>query len=105
MASTLRALLEEGLQNIAFKEDGVADVIVSTDDIEQKMAAIHRALVAHEALNTMLAACNTHEKTSFLRAILAAKVHHLISEREARWLKSFNKSANTAKHSISTSLG
>ena len=69
MASTLRALLESGRQNNAFTEEGIADVLISSTEIEKKLAAIHRALVAHVALNTMLGtqAVNQHEQ--FLDAI------------------------------------
>ena len=105
MASTLRALLESGRQHNAFTEEGIADVLISSTEIEKKLAAIHRALVAHVVLNTMLGtqAVNQHEQ--FLDAMKAATEHEVITRREARWLKSFSRAANAAKHSISQSLG
>ena len=47
----MRSLLGDRRQDHAFVADGAADILVDVDVVHLKINAIHRALVAHEALN------------------------------------------------------
>ena len=105
MASSLRALLDSRYQNVVFKEDGVADVQVNTADIETRLAAMHRALVAHAALNQLLELSGAERCDKLIDAINEAIRRELITHREANWLKHFNTSANEAKHNLDASIG
>ena len=101
MAASLRALLEENQSRI-FKNDGVADYLIDTVDIDARLAAIHRALVAHQALNKALREIGGEDaqRDKLLDAIQECLQLECITSHEARWLKHFNNAANEAKHSL-----
>ena len=101
MAASLRALLESNQSRI-FKTDGVADYLIDTADIDARLAAIHRALVAHQALNQALREIRGEDgqRDKFLDAIQQCLEEQCITNAEARWLKHFNNRANEAKHSL-----
>ena len=96
--TTLRDLLADDRQNSAFAEMGAADIHVDLDVVHLKINAIHRALVAHEALNNLLTCMGKATCQTFQLAIAKARALMLISPEEQRWLKHFNAEANAAKH-------
>ena len=93
----LRALLY-GRATRAFSQGGVADVAIDFDRVHERLAEMHRALVAHDALLVLLARVGAPTPSSLLDAIRVAEDLEIISRTEARWLKYYNKSANRAKH-------
>ena len=95
MAESLRALLEPGRQNDAFVRGSVADVEVAASAIHHKLSAMHRGLVAHDALNAMLHAAGLATCDKLWDAIDTANW--------ARWLLHVNKTANEAKHACMAS--
>ena len=101
MAASLRALLEENQSRI-FKNEGVADYLIDTVDIDARLAAIHRALVAHQALNKALRELGGEDaqRDKLLDAIQQCLQLQCITNAEAKLLKHFNKRANEAKHSL-----
>ena len=101
MAASLRALLEPNQSN-KFKTDGVADYQVNTADIDLRLAAIHRALVAHQALNSAIQeiAGEDAKRDKLIDAIEECLRLECITGQEARWLRHFNQKANEAKHSL-----
>ena len=71
-------------------------------EIDVRLAAMQRALVAHDALNRALSqvlGADAELPDTLVASISAAESHGIIGTREARWLKHFNKAANKAKHS------
>ena len=96
--TTLRDLLADAFQNNAFAEMGAADIQVNLDAVHLKINAIHKALVAHEALNNLLTCMGHSTCQTFKLAIAKARALMLISPEEQRWLKHFNVDANAAKH-------
>ena len=104
MAESLRALLEPGRQNAAFMKNGVADVELPVADIHHRLAAMHRGLVAHDALNQLLEVSGCPACDKLLDAIASAHTQRIITDVEARWLRYFNKVANDAKHHCMTAL-
>ena len=105
MAASLRVLLESRYQNLVFTTDGVADVQVNTADIETRLAAMHRALVAHAALNQLLELSGADRCDKLIDAINEALERELITHREAYMLNAFNTMANEAKHNLDASIG
>jgi hypothetical protein len=96
MASTLRTLLD-ARQSEVF--GAVADVVIDTGSIDNRLAAMHRALVAHDALCAYLASVDVPMPiVTLIDAIKKATELGLITEREKRWLQYFNFEANRAKH-------
>lgn len=98
--TTLRVLLGDARQNRAFVPDGATDILVDVDAVHLKINAIHRALVAHEALNHLLTCVGQTPCSTLSEAILQARAHLVITEREERWLRYFNVEANKAKHNF-----
>ena len=95
---TLRSLLEDRASD-AFLADGVADVPVDASEIDVRLALMHRALVAHDALNrSLLHVGATDMPDKLVDSIAQAESFGLINVREVRWLKFINKQANEAKH-------
>ena len=96
--TTLRVLLGELRADNAFVEDGAADVLVDVAPVHYEINAIHRALVAHLALDHCLTCmAQTHCRT-LSEAIAQARASQLITAGEHRWLKHFNVEANKATH-------
>ena len=99
--TTLRTLLDERA-NAAFVEGGIADTVVTSEsNIHFRIAAMHRALVAHDALVSMISLTGAGEgpwQSTLLNAIEKALEGGLISPRESKYLKYFNTEANRAKH-------
>jgi hypothetical protein len=98
--TTLRSLLGDRRQDNAFVADGAADILVDVNVVHVKISAIHRALVAHEALNHLLTCMAQSPCGKFSEAIAQARATLVITAREARWLKHFNAEANQAKHNF-----
>ena len=98
--TTLRVLLGGARQNRAFVPDGAADILVDVNAVHLKLNAIHRALVAHEALNHLLTCVGQTPCSTLSEAILQGRAHQVINEREERWLRYFNVEANKAKHNF-----
>ena len=80
--------------------DGAADILVDVNVVHVKISAIHRALVAHEALNHLLTCMAQSPCGEFPEAIAHARATLVITGREARWLKHFDAEANQAKHNF-----
>ena len=83
---------------------GVADVELQVAEIHHRLAAMHRGLVAHDALNKMLQVEGLSACDKLLDAIATARTHRIITGAEARWLRHFNKAANEAKHHCMAAL-
>ena len=73
-------------------------------DIHHKLSSMHRALVAHDALNKSLQFAGIPPLDKLLDAIKVARDQRLISKVEAKWLRYFNQVANEAKHHCATAL-
>ena len=77
----------------------VADVLVDSYEIDLRMAAMHRALVAHQAINKLLSELEMPDLPStLLGSIEKAEELDLVDNRERRWLRHINREANDAKH-------
>ena len=98
--TTLRSLLGDRRQNNAFVPEGAADILVDVNAVHLKINAIHRALVAHEALNHLLTCVGQTPCQTLSEAIAKARVNMVITAGETRWLKYFNVEANKAKHNF-----
>ena len=98
--TTLRGLLGEPRADRAFVADGAADILVDVDVVHLKINAIHRALVAHEALNHLLTCVAQTPCRTLSEAVAQARASLVIIAREERWLKHFNVGANRAKHNF-----
>ena len=96
----MRVLLGDDRQNKAFVNDGAADILVDVNAVHLKLNAIHRALVAHEALNHLLTCVGQTPCSTLSEAIIQGRTHQAINQREERWLKYFNVEANKAKHNF-----
>ena len=95
---TLRSLLEDRANDV-FLADGVADVPVDGYEIDLRLSAMHKALVAHAALNRSLSHVGaTDMPDKLVDSIAQAESLGLIEAREVRWLKFINQQANEAKH-------
>ena len=95
---TLRAFLGDKA-SAAFQKNGVADVPVSTFEIDARLSAMQKALVAHDAINRSLSNVGATEMPDkLLTSIEKAEQIGILDVREVRWLKSINKQANEAKH-------
>ena len=102
---TLRLYLEEEAnQRFPASTDvrpSVADVPVDSYEIDLRLAAMKRALVAHRALNNLLSQVGMDElPKSLKRSIEKAEEFGIVSDREGRWLRHINKEANQAKHDL-----
>ena len=87
-------------QDNAFVADGAADILVDVNVVHVKISAIHRALVAHEALNHLLTCMAQSPCGKFPEAIAQARATLVISRGEERWSKHFNAEANKAEHTF-----
>ena len=96
--TTLRVLLGEQRADNAFVEDGAADVLVDAAPVHYKINAIHRALVAHSALNHCSTCMDLMPCGTLSEATALARANEIITAGEYRWLKHFNVEANKAKH-------
>ena len=96
--TTLRVLLGDRRQDRAFVPDGAADILVDAAPVHYKINAIHRALVAHSALNHCLTTIDHRPCGTLSEAIAQARTYQIITAAEQRWLKHFNAEANKAKH-------
>ena len=77
----------------------LADFAVDAPGIDKRIAEIHRALVAHDALCAYLVTVGVPMPIDKLRvAIDKAWDLGLISWQEVKWLRYFNFKANEAKH-------
>ena len=100
----LRELLDENRER--FRRGGIADIQVDDTDLLEKASVIHRALVAHAALNERLKVENWEPQDTLSRAIhecisLGKTLREpILNKSEARWLRNFNKRANEAKHAV-----
>ena len=96
---TLRSLLEHKASE-AFAPHGVADIPIDTYEIDFRLAAMQRALVAHDAINRLLSQVEVVDlPDKLLDSIVRAEALGLFDPREVRWLKHINMEANKAKHS------
>ena len=98
--TTLRVLLGDTRQDRAFVPLGAADILVDVDDVHLKINAIHRALVAHVALNHLLTCVAQTPCRTLSEAIAQARASLVIAAGEERGLKHFNVEANKAKHNF-----
>jgi hypothetical protein len=100
---TLRLYLEEEA-NARFPAStdarpSVADVPVDSYEIDLRLAAMKRALVAHQALNNFLSRVGVDDlPKSLISSIETAEALDIVSHPEGRWLRHINKAANQAKH-------
>ena len=100
---TLRPLLDDRAL-AAFRESTdalqcVADVPVDSYEIDLRIAAMHRALVAHQAIIKQLSQVGVPDLPDNLFDSISRAEHlGLLDPREARHLKSMNSDANAAKH-------
>ena len=100
----LRELLDGNKER--FRRGGIADIQVDETDLLEKASGIHRALVAHAALNERLKVENLQPQDTLSRAIrecisLGKTLREPILNRtEARCLRNFNQRANEAKHAV-----
>jgi hypothetical protein len=94
---TLRALLD-ARQNSAFAEGGVADIEVPMAEVDRRLAAMQRGLVAHDALKQRLQQVGVTPPDKLADAAWKAHELGLVGERERRNLLFFNREANRAKH-------
>ena len=79
----------------------VADVDVPAYDIELRLAKIRRALIAHAAVNRLLARVGiTNSPTKMIDAIHKGEDLGVVDVEEGKWLRHFNKAANEAKHEL-----
>ena len=77
----------------------LAHFAVDAPGIDKRIAEIHRALVAHDALCAYLVTVGVPKPIDKLRvAIDEAWDLGLISWQEVKWLRYFNFKANEAKH-------
>jgi hypothetical protein len=77
----------------------LADISVNDNGIHVRLTEIRRALIAHDALCTMLAEVGVPMPIGKLvDAIAKAYELGMISGREEHWLRYFNRKANEAKH-------
>ena len=68
-------------------------------EIDIRLSAMHKALVAHDALNRSLSHVGaTDMPDKPVDSIAQAESLGLIEAREVRWLKFINQQANEAKH-------
>ncbi len=95
---TLRALLDSR-QTAAFAADGVADIEVPMVEVDKRLAAMQRGLVAHDAVKRRLQEVGvTTPPEKLAEAIAKAHELGLVGGRERRHLLFFNREANRAKH-------
>ena len=95
---TLRALLGASASAV-FADHGVADVLVSRFEIDARLSAMQKALVAHDAINRLLSRVGvTDMPDKLLDSTEMAAHEQIIGAREIKWLKSINTQANEAKH-------
>ena len=74
---------------------------VDAYEIDLRLAAMQRALVAHDALTRSLSQVDMPSNmlpSMLLDAITTAKRLGLIDHQETKWLKFINQEANKAKH-------
>ena len=94
---SLRALMEQRpCKN--FVDGGVADIQVPALEIDRRLAAIQRGLVAHDALSQLLKTVGDEPPDTMVDAINAAYDENLINNTERKWLRYYNNEANQAKH-------
>ena len=74
---------------------------VDAYEIDLRLAAMQRALVAHDALTRILSQVDMPSNelpSTLLDAITIAERLELINKQETKWLKFINQQANRAKH-------
>jgi hypothetical protein len=81
---------------------GVADTMISPNSsIDERLAKMQRALVAHDALVAMLSLTGADPgvwQSSLVSAIGKAVNDGLVTFHGGRYLRYFNSEANAAKH-------
>ena len=95
----LRDLLDSD-EAANFRTDFIVDIPVPMAQLERRLAAMQRGLVAHSVLCEALARLEPHTQSpaSLSAAITKAEVHQLLTGTEVKWLRWFNDTANNAKH-------
>ena len=95
----LRDLLDSDVA-AKFRTDSIVDIPVAMAQLERRLAAMQRGLVAHSVLCEALARLEPHTQSpaSLSAAIRKAELHQLLTGTEANWLRWFNETANNAKH-------
>ena len=95
----LRDLLDSDVA-AKFRTDSIVDIPVPMAQLERRLAAMQRGLVAHSVLCEALARLEPHTQSpaSLSAAIKKAELHQLLTGTEANWLRWFNETANNAKH-------
>ena len=95
----LRELLDSNVAS-RFQAGGIADAPVKRAQLDLRLAAIQRGLVAHSALCQALRMLDptAQPPRCLTEAIDRALVNEVIQPREVRWLKHINATANEAKH-------
>ena len=103
-AITLRPFLDEHISMhfvSTAQQPSVADTPIMSHDIDVRLAKMRRALIAHQALNTMLDKVGVVDLPRYLiKSIEKAEDFGLVSYEEGRWLRHINDSANDAKHDL-----
>ena len=100
---TLRLYLDDRA-NAAFApstetRQSVADVVVDSYEIDLRLTAMRRALVAHQATNNLLSRVGVIDLPErLIDAIERAELMGIVGAREARTLRFINTEANAAKH-------
>ena len=83
----------------AFAKSHIVDAAVSSYEIDLRLAAMRRALVAHLALSKVLSQVGvTDLPTSLIGSSKKAEEMCIVGDREGRMLRFFNKEANESKH-------
>ena len=95
----LRDLLDSDVA-AKFRTDSIVDIPVPMAQLERRLAAMQRGLVAHSVLCEALARLEPHTQSpaSLSAAINKAELHQLLTGTEVKWLRWFNDTANQAKH-------
>ena len=77
----------------------VADVPVNCYEIDLRLAAMRRALMAHQSLNTMLSQTGVVDlPTKLIDSIHMTESLGITDHQQGKWLRHFNQEANEAKH-------
>ena len=102
MAAKLRDLLENDDEQYIFRGGGIADVTIPmAEDINQEIAAMHRGLFAHSALNVLLEKNGEDPRKNLDLAIMAASQAQLITRDEMKGLQYIRHSANCCRADFS----
>ena len=99
--TTLRDCLDDDRQKAAFDNEPVANVPVSCQSLDHRLAAMQRGIIAHQALLELLTQVGVAEEKlprTLRDAISEAAKLSIIGRNAKRWLLNFNDQANRAKH-------